>query len=329
MKKILLILSVLMFTFSCGSKEKTEGASGDTSKASGNEKIKIEIISKGYQHEFWRTVELGAKKAGEDLGAEVNFIGPEKESEVGKQVGMVENAINKKVSAIGIAALDANALEPVIKKAIDAKIPVVSFDSDIKGEITASFVATDNIAAGELAGEELAKRIGGKGKVAIVAHNAGTSTAIDREVGFKKAMAKYPDIQVLNTQFSDGDKSKALSITLDIINANPDIKGIFGTNEGAAYGVAKGIEEKGLAGKVIVIGFDSSEDMVKFIEKGIATGTVIQDPYRMGYETVKQLYSLIKGEKVEKRIDTGANFVSKENLNNEDIQKLLFPLGKK
>ena len=299
MKKLLLFLVVFATILSCGkSEDKKDAGSGQA--ANSGDKIKIELVSKGYQHEFWRSVEAGAKKAGEELGVEVNFIGPEKETEIGKQVGMVENAINKKVSALGIAALDPDALAVVAKKAMDAKIPVVTFDSNVKDDITSSFIATDNKAAGAMAGEQLAKLINGKGKVAIVSHNPGTTTAIEREAGFREALAKYPDIA-----------------------------GIYGTNEPSIFGVAKGVEEKGLTGKVALVGIDSSEDLAKFLEKGVISGLVIQDPYNMGYQTVQQLYKLSKGEKVEKRIDTGAILVTKENMNNEDIVKKMFPFGRK
>ena len=151
MKKLLLFLVVFAAVFSCGKSEDKKDA-GAGQAANSGDKIKIELVSKGYQHEFWRSVEAGAKKAGEELGVEVNFIGPEKETEIGKQVGMVENAINKKVSALGIAALDPDALAVVAKKAMDAKIPVVTFDSNVKDDITSSFIATDNKAAGAMAG---------------------------------------------------------------------------------------------------------------------------------------------------------------------------------
>lgn len=289
---------------------------------------KVEMISKGYQHEFWKAVELGAKDAGKAYDIEVNFIGPEKETEISKQVNMMENAINKKVDLIALAALDANALYPVAKKATDSKIPLVTFDSNVRGGIEKSFIATDNAAAAGQAAEFLAKQIGGKGKVAIVAHNAGTSTAVDREKGFREAMKKYPDIKILNTQFSDGDKSKALAITTDIILANPDLVGIFATNEGSAVGAARAVEERKVADKVKLVGFDSSEDEIKYINSGVMKGLVTQNPYKMGYDTIEAAAKVMKNEAVEKRIDTGAALVTPENVNNEDIQKILNPFKK-
>lgn len=289
---------------------------------------KIEMVSKGYQHEFWKTVELGAKDAAKKAGVEVNFIGPEKESEIGKQVGMMENAINKKVDIIALAALDANALFPVAKKANDRGIDIVTFDSNVRGGLEESFIATDNAAAAAKAADFLAKEIGYKGKVAIVAHNAGTSTAIEREKGFREEMKKYPNIKILNTQFSDGDKSKALSITQDILLANPDLKGIFGTNEGAAVGAARAVEEKKAQDKVVLVGFDSSEDEIKYINKGVMRGLVTQHPYMMGYKTVEAAVNILNDKPVEKRIDTGSVLVTRANVNNEDIQKILNPFKK-
>ena len=288
----------------------------------------IEMVSKGYQHEFWKTVELGAKDAAKKAGVEVNFIGPEKESEIGKRVGMVENGINKKVDIIALAALDANALYPVAKKANEVGIEIVTFDSNVRGGLEKSFVATDNAAAAAKAADFLAKQIGYKGKVAIVAHNAGTSTAIEREKGFRDEMKKYPDIKILNTQFSDGDKSKALAITQDIILANPDLKGVFGTNEGAAVGAARAIEEKKAQDKVVLVGFDSSEDEIKYINNGVMKGLVTQNPYMIGYETVEAAVKVLNNQPVEKRIDTGSVLVTKDNVNNEDIQKILNPFKK-
>lgn len=322
-KKIILGLALLgSLLVGCGKEEATK------TEASKEEKLNISVISKGYQHEFWRAVELGAKQAGKDLGVDVSFIGPEKESEIGKQVGMVENAINAKVSGIVLAALDANALTPVSKRAIESKIPVVTFDSDLSNGLSSSFIATDNVAAGAEAAKEMIKIIGEEGKVAIVAHNAGTTTAIDREKGFRDEMSKHSKIEILNTQFSDGDKSKALAITQDIIMANPDIEGIYGTNEGSSVGVARGVEEKGLQGKIAVIGFDSSEDEVRFINNGAMSGMMVQNPYQMGYVGVQTIVKVIKGEKVEKRIDTGAKFITKANMNDSDSQKLIYPVGK-
>ena len=138
------------------------------------------------------------------------------------------------------------------------------------------------MAAGKIAAEQLAKLIGGEGKIAIVNHLAGAGSAIDREKGFREGMKSYPKIKILNTQFSGGDKSKALSITQDLLQANPDIKGIFASCEGNGVGVARAVEEKGLQTKVAVVGFDSSEDAIALLNRGALKGMIVQNPYNMG-----------------------------------------------
>lgn len=318
MKKLLMILLVVGTMIACGSKEET------------TEKIdRVAIVSKGYQHEFWRTVEAGAQKAADELGIKMSYIGPEKESEIGKQVSMVENEILKKPTALLLAALDQNALRPVAQQIVDGGATLVTFDSNIAGGIESSFVATDNIQVGAKAAQKMIELIGEDGVVGVIAHNAGTSTAIERTNGFIDEMKKYPNIKLLSTKYSDGDKLKALSITQDIVTANPQIKGVYGTNEGAAVGVGRAIAEMGKRDSIVVVGVDSSEEEVTLLKEGSIKAMVVQNPFNMGYMAVKTAMLAANGEKVEKRIDTGSTVVTMENLESEEIQKILYPFGKK
>lgn len=314
----LLILIGVMSLASCGKKE----------TANAESKINIAIVSKGYQHEFWKTVEAGTKKAAEEFNVNTYFVGPERESEVAKQVEMVENAINKESDVIAIAATDANGMKAVADKVVKAGIPMVTFDSDIAGNVANSFIATDNVAAAYKAGEEMARRLNGKGKVAIVAHVAGTSSTIQREKGFRDALAKYPGITILNTQYSDGDRAKALAITQDFLTANPDLAGIFGSNEGSAVGMARGVEESGRTGELVAIGFDASLDMITFLDKGILSAMVVQDPFNMGYLTVKIAVQLLNKEPTEKVYDTGSKLITKDNMATPEMEAILYPMGR-
>ncbi len=318
MKKLLMILLVVGTMIACGSKEET------TKKID-----RVAIVSKGYQHEFWRTVEAGAQKAADELGIEMSYIGPEKESEIGKQVSMVENEILKKPTALLLAALDQNALRPVAQQIVDGGATLVTFDSNIAGGIESSFVATDNIQVGAKAAQKMIELIGEDGVVGVIAHNAGTSTAIERTNGFIDEMKKYPNIKLLSTKYSDGDKLKALSITQDIVTANPQIKGVYGTNEGAAVGVGRAIAEMGKSDSIVVVGVDSSEEEVTLLKEGSIKAMVVQNPFNMGYMAVKTAMLAANGEKIEKRIDTGSTVVTMENLETEEIQKILYPFGKK
>ncbi len=319
MKKIIFVFVLLITSIAFAF------ASGDAADG----KVRIGVISKGYQHDFWRTVASGVKAAAKEFGVATYFIGPEKETEISKQISMVENAITKKVDAIALAALDTKALIPVSKKAVDAGIPLVTFDSGIGGNYSQSFIATDNVEGGRIGARELVKLIGKKGKVIVIAHNAGTSTAIDREKGAVEILKKYPNIKLLNTQYSDGDLAKALAITQDVIAANPDLVGIFATNEGTALGVARAIEEKKVQDKIALVGYDASDNQVRYIKNGIIKGSVVQDPFNMGYLSIKAVVDILAGKKVSPRIDTGATYVSAKNLEEPKIQKLIYPLGKK
>ncbi len=321
MKKLFIVSLMIGTLISCESKEKAK-------QEKQNKVDRIAIVSKGYQHEFWRTVEAGAKQAADELGIEISYIGPEKESEIGKQVSMVENEVLKKPTALLLAALDQNALRPIAQKVVDSGTILVTFDSNIAGGIESSFVATDNIQVGVKAAQKMIKLIGKEGIVGIVAHNAGTSTAIERTNGFINEMKKHPKIKLLNTKYSDGDKLKALSITQDIVTANPEIKGIYGTNEGAAVGVGRAIAEMNKSNSIVVIGVDSSAEEITLLKEGAIKAMIVQNPFNMGYMAVKTAMLVVEGKMVNKRIDTGSIVVTIENLENEDIQRVLFPFGK-
>ena len=298
--------------------------------ASSQDKPRIGVISKGYQHDFWRTVEAGVQAAAKEYKVDAYFVGPEKETEIARQVNMVEDAINQKVDAIALAALDTKALGPPARKAQKAGIPLVTFDSGLgpRDRVSQSFIATDNEEGGKIAAQQLAKLINNRGKVVIIAHNQGTSTAIDRVAGAEKEFKRKRNIELINILYSDGDISKALSITQDVMNANPDLAGVFATNEGSARGVARAIEAGGKKGKIKFVGYDSSDDQVRNIQSGVMDGTVVQDPFNMGYLSIKTLVDILNNKRVSKRIDTGATYVSLANLNQPKIQKLIYPLGK-
>ncbi len=200
---------------------------------------------------------------------------------------------------------------------------------NINSKIPLSFVATDNKAAGRVAAEMLGKQMSGKGLVGVVAHNAGTSTAQERRDGFIEGMKDmYPAIKVLEPVYSDGDHQKAMDKATDMMQSNPGLNAIYATNEGSAIGVATAVEAKGKAGVVKVVGFDSSEAEIGFLKDGVVQGFVVQNPFNMGYLGVKALYDVLKGKKISSRIDTGATYVTLENLNSQKVQKLLNPLGK-
>ena len=232
-------------------------AAGST--ASHADDVYIPLISKGFQHQFWQAVKLGAEQAAKEANVKITFEGPETEAMVDKQIDMLSAALAKKPSAIGFAALDSKAAIPLLKKALDAKIPVIAFDSGVDSDIPLTTCTTDNLAAAGLAADKMAAAIGDAGEVGLVVHDQTSRTGIDRRDGFLNEMkAKHPNIKVVDVQYGQGDHLKSAEIAKTMLQARPNLKGIFGANEGSAEGVAIGVKESGK--KVVIIGYDSGKE---------------------------------------------------------------------
>jgi ribose transport system substrate-binding protein len=291
--------------------------------------IKIEIICMGFQHEYWQTVRMGSEKAAKEIGIVVPFRGPELETQVDVQIGMFEDAIAKKVDGILLAPCDSEALVPLVEKATKLGIVVMTFDTDInKTTDRISFIATDNYAAGKLAGQNAGRILGGKGTMGVLGHLAGTMDTRERVNGFVDAIKTgFPGIQLLETAYGDGDHQKSLDKSVDMMTSHPDLAAIYATNEGGAIGVALAVEQKKKVGKVKIIGFDSSEQEIDYLKKGVIAGFVVQNPFQIGYLGVKTMYEHLAGiKKAPARIDTGVVWVDMKNFNQPDIQKILYPL---
>lgn len=288
------------------------------------DKLYIPLVSKGFQHQFWQAVKAGADKAAAEFGVEVTFEGPDTEAQVDKQMDMLAAALAKKPAAIGFAALDSQAATPLLKQAQEAGIPIIAFDSGVDSDIPATTVTTDNLAAASLAADKMAELIGGAGKVALVVHDQTSRTGIDRRDGFvNEVAAKYPNIEIVDIQYGGGDQLQSTEITKAILTAHPDIKGIFGANEGSAIGVLNAIRETGTKG-VVVIGYDSGKLQKDAIRSGEMAGAITQSPVGIGYETVKAAIAAIKGEKLPATIDSGFAWYDKTNIDAPEIAAVLY-----
>ena len=287
------------------------------------DRMYVALISKGFQHQFWQAVKAGADKAGQDLGVDVTFDGPDNETQVDKQIDMLAAALAKKPAAVGFAALDTQAAIPLLKKAQEANIPVIAFDSGVEGDIPVTTATTDNKAAAALAADKMGELIGGTGKIAVVGHSQTSLTGIDRRDGFvDEIKAKFPDVEIVAVEYGDGDQLKSTEITKALLAANPDIKGIFGTNEGSAIGVVNGVRE--MKAKPVVIGFDSGKAQKDAIRDGTMAGAITQNPVGIGYETVKAAVAVAKGETVPKVIDTGFYWYDAQTIDNPEIASVLY-----
>jgi ribose transport system substrate-binding protein len=285
----------------------------------------IPVISKGFQHQFWQAVKLGAQNAAKDLNVDITFEGPETEAMVDKQVEMFQTALDKKPAAICLAAVDSKAFAPLLEKAKAANIPVIGFDSGVDSDIPVSTASTDNIAAAALIADKMAALIGGSGEVAVIAHDQTSRTGIDRVKGFTDQIkAKYPNIKIVDTQYGGGDQLKSTDIAKAVIGAHPNLKGYFGANEGSIIGVLNAVKELNMAGKLAVIGYDSGQQQMDAIRSGAESGAVTQDPIGIGYKCVDAALKASKGVALPKTIDTGFMWYDKTNIDDPKIQAVLY-----
>ncbi|CUJ97155.1 D-ribose-binding periplasmic protein precursor [Ruegeria denitrificans] len=288
------------------------------------EDIYIPLVSKGFQHQFWQAVKSGAEQAADEYGVTITFEGPDNETMVDRQIDMLAAALANNPKAIGFAALDSQAAIPLLKQANEKGIPIIAFDSGVDSDIPVSTATTDNLAAAALAADKMAEKIGGKGKVAVVAHDQTSRTGIDRRDGFVNRIAEqYPDIEVVTVQYGQGDHLKSTEVTKAILTANPDLNGIFGTNEGSAIGVVNGVQELGTEG-LVIIGYDSGKAQKDAIKSGLMAGAITQNPVGIGYETVKAAVAAMNGEDVPALIDTGFYYYDASNIDDPKISAVLY-----
>lgn len=308
----------------CATGKGDEPAAGGGGGAS--EELSIELVSKGFQHQFWQAVKTGAEQKGEELGVKITFEGPGSETEIEKQLQMLQSAVDRGPDAIAYAALDPEACIPGLDAADAAGIPVAYFDAPCNSEVGKTLAATDSKVAGALAAEHMAELIGGAGEVAIVGHSQINSTGVERRDGFvEKIEADYPDITIVDIQYGDGDHLKSADIAKSMLNAHPDLKGIYATNEGSAVGVANALSELGLSSADIVgIGFDSGAAQIDAIKSGVLAGAITQDPIGIGETVVQAAYDLAMGEEVEEFYDTGSYWYDADNMDDEEIAAVLY-----
>jgi ribose transport system substrate-binding protein len=300
------------------------GDDNDNAGGGGGEQPYIAIVSKGFQHQFWQAVKKGAEQEAAKQGARITFEGPATEAEVEAQINMLTNALNKNPDALGFAALDSQAAAPLLQQAKNSNIPVIAFDSGVESDIPVTTAATDNKAAAAEAAKHLSEAIGGKGKVALVVHDQTSLTGKLRRDGFTEWMQQNaPGIQLLPVQYGGGDQAKSADITKSIIAANPDIKGIYGANEGSAIGVVKGVQESGRK-DIVIVGFDSGKAQIDAIKSGLMLGAITQNPIGIGEQTVAAAMKAIKKESLPKAIDTGFYWYDKSNIDNPEIAAVLY-----
>jgi len=303
-----------------------------TLAADATRKPVIGVVPKGATHAFWKSIHAGARKAAAELNVEILWKSGLKEDDRESQIKVVEDMVTRGVDGIVLAPLDDAALRPPVLEAVRAKIPVVIIDSDLKTDKYVSFVATDNYQGGVKGAHHLAKRLGGRGRVVMLRCMEGSASTTAREQGWLDTIKQYPGITVVSaSQYGGSLAETAYKASENLLapyrrpDGSLDLDGIFTVNESTTFGMLRALQDAGWAGKVTFVGFDSSDLLVKALERGELHGLVLQNPFGMGYVGVKTLMAHRRGEKVEKRIDTGSAVATPENRHEPAIRALLEP----
>jgi ribose transport system substrate-binding protein len=291
------------------------------------QKLKIAVIPKGTSHSFWKSVEAGVRKAESELGITAIWKGPLKEDDRAEQIKVVDQFISEGVNGIVLAPLDDTALLRPVRNSVARNIPVVIFDSGLKGDVGkdfVSFVATDNRQGGKMGGDELARLLGGKGKVVLLRYSEGSASTDEREAGFLEAMAANPGIQIIvKDVYGGATAAEAQDEALKLIDRLRECDGIFCPNESSTQGMLNALRKADLAGKKKFVGFDASPPLIDGLNKSEIDALVSQNPVKMGYEGVKTMVAHIKGEKVPPRVDTGVKLITRENLSDPEVKQLI------
>ena len=330
-RSLFFLAFVAISLIGCNSGGSANSSTNSGSTETSSKKFKIAFIPKGSTHEFWKAMQAGAEEAASANNVELLWKGPLKEDDKEDQTKTVESFISEKVDGIILAPLDADALKKPAKEAMDKGIKMIIVDSDLHGAETESFIATDNEKAGYMGGERLAQALGGKGKVIMLRYAIGSASTEAREKGFLDAAKKGGLEVVSDNQYGGATRDTAQSASENLLQTfksadGLSIQGVFCPNESTAYGMMKALQNAKLAGKIKFVGFDSSVELLAAVTAGEIEGLVLQNPTNMGKLAVENMVKVLKGEKIEKRIDTGAVLVDIANMDSTEVKSLL---GKK
>ncbi len=332
----LVLLSVVVA--GCSDSNPEISSSDENPASRDSSAFSIAVIPKSTGGEFWETVESGARQAAADFGVEIKWDGTLTETEIAEQNKIIENMINLDVDGLAVAPLNNKAIARSVASAVKAGIPVVVFDSALDGEKHVSFVATNNVAGGELAGKHMQELLNGENKkLVVLRYVQGTSSTENRAKGFIDMM-KGSGHEIVAAPFpEDGTVAgckKTASNTLEglVKDGKLMVDGIFSSNLTSALGMLAAIEDLRKSGIEVnsrFIGFDTSPRLVEALQAGKIDGLISQDPRKMGYLTVQTVVKHLKGEAIEKMVDTGVELVTTERLENENDIRLLVGLEAK
>jgi ribose transport system substrate-binding protein len=290
----------------------------------------IPVIVKDTTSGYWQIVFAGARQAAKDLHVNVPELGAQSEADINGEITILENAVAQKPAAIVIAPTQFKALGAPIDEAAK-KVPIIGIDSAADSKAFTSFLTTDNKKGGRIAADGMAEAIKAKygkdeGEVALITHLPGVGSLQARDNGFQEELKeKYPGLKLVAHKISDGNATTGLNIMTDLITAYPNLRGVFADNLIQCQGASQAVAENKKGDTIKLVCFDADDKLIGYLKSGVITALLLQDPYRMGYDGVKTALAASKGEKVQANVDTGANLVTKANMDNPKEHKLLYP----
>jgi ribose transport system substrate-binding protein len=303
-------LTLALAAVGCGRGE--QGATGGPTVA---------LVLKTLNNPFFIDLERGARQAADSLGVRLVVQAPEREIDVEKQMQIVENLIQRRVDALIVVPSGSREIVPAIVKANRANIPVVIADTRVDtaalrqgGGETRTFIGSDNLEGGRIAGEFVAERLGGSGRVAVIEGIPGHETGDSRLRGFREAVARHPGIQIVSSQTANWERDQAFNVMQNILQSHPELQAVFAANDVMALGAVEAIAAAGRTGKVVVVGFDAQKDATDAIGADRMDATIAQHPAEMGKLAVENAFKLLRGESIPADIPVRIELISKEKL---------------
>ena len=301
-------------------------ASGD-GRGSDRGPSRIAVIPMGTTHEFWKSVHAGALTAARELGVEIVWKGPLKEDDRNEQIQVVETLSGAGVDALVLSPLDDRVLLRPVADARRAGIPTVVFNSALQGEEHVAFISTDNFQGGVIAARAMGRLTGGRGRLILIRLKVGVEGTTKREEGFLATLrTEFPGIVILSdNQYAGTSTEMAYQTMENLLSRFTGVDAVFTPNESTTFGALRALQDRGLAGKVIHVGFDASAKLIEALEKGEIRGLVLQDPFAMGYLSLKTAVAHLRGEPYEKTVATALVLATPENMNEPQVRRLLRP----
>jgi ribose transport system substrate-binding protein len=304
-----------------------QGGSESKTSAKGASDIEVAVVLKTLASEYWNYVKAGCDAAAKDLGIIVHVVGPGSESDIEGQVAMIEQQLGAGCDAIVVAPNDASAASAALQSAIDAKIPVLSVDTNVGIAGQTSFVGTSNVDAAKQGGLWAAKQVGKGANAVIIYGQEGDSTSNMRREGYSAACAES-GINILASLSGQNTTDGATKVMEDLLNSYPDkIDLVLCHNDDTAIGALNACQSAGITG-IVIVGFDGNKSAVELVLSGDIAASVAQQPYAMGYQAVEAAYQAIQGQAVEAVINAPVQVVTKEN-GQAYLDSLASMLGKK